>query len=176
MKTFNDLPVLTEKSWTYAGIGSRQTPRIVLDTITKLARKLEEQGYILNSGGAAGADKAFERGVLMPSCKNIFRADSATDETRNIACEIHPAPHALSGYVLDLMARNTFQIFGAELDRPVDFVVCWTPDGCSSHETRGRNTGGTGQAIEMASRKGIPVINMAIPGWQHRLMLAAGIK
>lgn len=164
---FSDLPTLTTPSMTYAGIGSRNTPAIVLAAIRKLAARLELKGYTLNSGGAKGADKAFEVGC---SLKNIFFASDATDTTRDIAWEIHPFPYKLKPYPLDLMARNVFQIFGINLDMPVDFVICWTPDGCESHTTRTRATGGTGQAIEMASRKGIPVINLAHKGWQYKLL------
>ncbi|WP_204265934.1 hypothetical protein, partial [Escherichia coli] len=77
-----------------------------------------------------------------------------------IAKEVHPNPAALSGYVLLLMARNTNQIFLKELRERVSFVICWTPDGCESFTTRSRKTGGTGQAIALASHAGIPVFNL----------------
>jgi predicted Rossmann fold nucleotide-binding protein DprA/Smf involved in DNA uptake len=47
----------------YAGIGARSTPPQILSVMTRLASKLEGMGYTLRSGGAAGADTAFERGV-----------------------------------------------------------------------------------------------------------------
>jgi hypothetical protein len=39
----------------YAGIGSRETPKDILDLISKIAIKLESLGYTLRSGGADGA-------------------------------------------------------------------------------------------------------------------------
>jgi hypothetical protein len=60
-----------------------------------------------------------------------------------------------------LMARNSHQVLGADLRSPVDFVVCWTPDSCESETTRAPITGGTGQAIALADRWGIPVVNLA---------------
>lgn len=150
----------------YAGIGSRRTPDGVLVSMGRIARWLALREYTLRSGGARGADSAFAEGAF-GSRQEIFYTHDATSLTRNIAKEIHPAPEWLGTGALDLMARNTFQIFGRELLRPVDFVLCWTPDGCTTNEGRGRRTGGTGQAIDMAARKGIPVINMKNEGWQQ---------
>lgn len=138
---------------TYAGIGHRDlggfielnTQEPVENVMTRFAGKLEDLGYTLNSGGAKGADSAFEQGV-----KN-------------------PAHDRLKGHALDLYARNTNQIFGSSLDKTVDFVVCYTKDGCESHLTRSRESGGTGQAIEMATRKGAPVFNMKKANWFLRL-------
>ena len=47
----------------YTGIGSRKTPKTILKLFTEVAIYLSKQGYILRSGGAKGADQAFERGA-----------------------------------------------------------------------------------------------------------------
>ena len=47
----------------YTGIGSRETPNDILTLMSKLATTLERQGYVLRSGGADGADKAFAKDV-----------------------------------------------------------------------------------------------------------------
>lgn len=60
-----------------------------------------------------------------------------------------------------MMARNVLQIKGEHLDNPVKFVLCWTKDGVISAEKRTTNTGGTGQAIAIASDLGIKVYNLA---------------
>lgn len=160
MRTFADLPKKSDiPTMTYAGIGSRETPEDILKLMTKIGSELEKKGYILNSGGAKGADSAFEKGVQNFKNKRIFFADDATEETIAIAKEIHPAPERLGYYALRLMARNTYQVFGRNLDEPVDFVICWTKDGKEGHG-KNRPCGGTGQAVEMASLKGIPVINL----------------
>lgn len=46
----------------YTGIGSRETPEEVLSLFTIVGEFLAKKGYILRSGGAKGADKAFEVG------------------------------------------------------------------------------------------------------------------
>lgn len=164
---FNKLPSKSNtKTFTYAGIGSRETPPEVLNQMTELAKELESKGYTLRSGGAQGADTAFEKGSTK---KEIFYAKDATDQTRKIAKEIHPNPSALGSTGLNLMARNTNQIFGKNLDTSVDFVIAWTKDGLTDYRKRSIQSGGTGQAIDMASRKGIPVINMKNPDWRQEL-------
>ena len=49
----------------YAGIGSRSTPEDVLDRMYKLAILLAKRSYTLRSGGANGADTAFEKGCTI---------------------------------------------------------------------------------------------------------------
>lgn len=146
----------------YAGIGSRSTPENIQAIMTKLATKLESLGWILRSGGAVGADLAFENGVTNSAMKEIFYA---THEMKDFALDsvkqFHPAPHKLNEYQTKLMARNYYQIMGFNNDMPVKFVICWTPDGCNSNNTRNINTGGTGQAISIADSKGIKVMNLA---------------
>lgn len=165
---FDKLPThkAGQQTMTYAGIGARSAPPAIQKVLTEVARRLEGLGYTLQTGDAKGADAAFAAGA---SNKKVFTAKHATNQTRAIAREIHPNPQALSAFPLDLMARNTNQLFGANLDSPVDFVLVWTEDGAESTADRSMKTGGSGQAIDMAARKGIPVINVAKAGWQQRL-------
>ena len=46
----------------YTGIGSRTTPEHILKLMTKIGKYLALNGYVLRSGGANGADTAFEIG------------------------------------------------------------------------------------------------------------------
>lgn len=170
-KSFNEKNLIKEAfnkkepNFTYAGIGSRKTPQNVCDFMTRLAISLEKMGYVLHSGGADGADTAFARKIKSEN-KKIYYAvrGEESPEAQKIALDFHPNPYALQQHknqrALYLMARNSFQIMGDDLKTPVDFVICWTDDGCQSHETRTKDTGGTGQAIELASRHNIPVYNL----------------
>jgi hypothetical protein len=152
---------------TYAGIGSRETPQEILDQMKQVARQLDQAGYTVNTGNAKGADAAFRDSA---SKKNVFFPKDATEVTKEIAMEIHPAPEALQRKKggVELMARNTNQVFGENLDAPVDFVLAYDPSGWEGQGPRPEK-GGTNQAIDMAARKGIPVINMANPGWKEKL-------
>lgn len=165
----------------YCGIGSRNAPPDILETCTRLAERLDKLGYVLRSGGADGCDRAFEDGARhsMHGAKTceIFvpwkgfngrgyghSGDICTIDTDPRLYELaelyHPKFNTLREPVKKLMARNGQQIFGEHLDDPVDFVICYTGDGCESHVTRTPVTGGTGQAISIASDNNIKVYNI----------------
>lgn len=127
----------------------------------QIAQDLALEGYILRSGGAKGADQAFELGA--GTFKEIYTPDNVCDRALQIAAEVHPTGKGffkLKPYTQRLLARNVYQVLGRTLDNPVDFVICWTPDGCENHSTRSKQTGGTGQAIALASMLDIPVYNL----------------
>ena len=60
---FRFAPTPTTKKKYYAGVGSRQTPRDIIILMEAIASKLSQAGWSCRSGGAAGADRAFERGA-----------------------------------------------------------------------------------------------------------------
>lgn len=164
----------------YAGIGSRRTPPEVAERMTRAAMRLEALGFGLRSGAAQGADAAFEAGVSNPQAKQIFLPwkgfnghgsglHTISKEAMEMSMRIHPAFDSLSPPARKLMARNVYQILGANLSDPVLFVLCWTPDGCESGQERQRTSGGTGQAIALASNCGIPVFNLQRPKALDRL-------
>lgn len=168
----------------YSGIGSRQTPPDILALMTKIATILQDK-YTLRSGHAPGADLAFENGctngnmeIYIPwkgfgGSKSLLYTHN--DEAMKIASEFHPNWKNLKSSVRNLMARNVHQILGKDLQTPTNFVLCWTPDGCESHKTRSPKTGGTGQAISIASTNEIEVINMKTFLWKERFEEITGI-
>ena len=152
----------------YAGIGSRKTPSNVLNFFTTAARVLDRNGYILRSGGADGADTAFEKGtenkeIFLPWKKfngNISELYNISSEAYRIAELYHPNWDNLKESFKKFHARNVHQILGKNLDKPVDFVLCWTPDGAETMEETSKETGGTGQAIRIAWNYQIPIYNL----------------
>ena len=167
---FNNLPSKSSTpTMTYAGVGSRVTPASILKAMTDVAKMLESKGYTLNTGKTfnnkeEGADKAFSDGTTQ---KNLFSPEvqGSRIKEQTVAKEMHPAPSRLKAGGLKLMARNTNQIFGDNLDTPVDFVLFYAKE----TDNPLRPKGGTGQAVEMARRKGIPTINMADTNWKNQL-------
>lgn len=152
---------------TYAGIGSRKTPPEILIKMFKLAERLQiRYGYTLRSGGADGADLAFEGGADSAEenghdrMKEIFFAKDSNLKAKKIAGRYHPYWNSLGPHKKMLHGRNSMQVLGKTLDDPVDFVLCWTPDGCEEHGNRTVATGGTGTAISIASEYDIPVFNL----------------
>jgi hypothetical protein len=151
------IAVVREGMIKYAGIGSRETPQDVLDLMQASAYDLAFKGALLRSGGAKGADTAFEHGHDLAAqsgaegTKEIFKADDATPEALELAAFYHPNWNACKPYARKLHARNGFIVLGEGLNDPVDFVVCWTE--------RGRLQGGTAQALRIADDYGIPIHN-----------------
>lgn len=156
----------------YCGIGSRKLPNMIADQMTRFGDLAAKLGWTLRSGAAHGADAAFEVGCdQQKGEKEIFLPwkgfndnpsllFTPSDEAHKLASEIHPRYDFLSRGAKLLVARNMHQILGFNLNDPVEFVICWTPDGCESHETYCDTTGGTGTAIALASKHNIPVFNI----------------
>jgi hypothetical protein len=150
----------------YAGIGSRETPPDILLTFVSIGAFLAKHGYTLRSGGAAGADQAFERGCdLERGAKEIylpwprFEDSSSSLVVENslafeIAAKHHPRWESLSKGAQKLQARNSHQVLGWTLDDPCDFIICWTKNG--------KGSGGTGQALRIAKDRGIPVFDAGL--------------
>lgn len=151
----------------YAGIGSRKTPDKILQVMTLIAKYMDERGYVLRSGNAIGADRAFESGTRRKEVYTVNSLKAMDRHTFNKAEEmvrkLHGAWNRVGPMGRKLHTRNALQIFGMSLDKPVSLVICWTPDGCIHHNTRTIKTGGTGTAISLASTNGIRVINLKNP-------------
>jgi hypothetical protein len=164
----------------YAGIGARRTPADVLDLMRAASARLARAGWMLRSGGAEGADRAFEAGAASVDAEwETYRVDGGwcaladltpggpTREAFELAASVHPAWSRCSERAKALHARNCHQILGADLGDPASFVICWTPDG--SLDGAGREAGGTGQALRVAALHSIPVFNLRRPDHRARL-------
>lgn len=147
----------------YTGIGSRTTPQPILEAMTSLAQTLE-CAWILRSGGANGADKAFEDGVNNPDNTEIYLPWSGFNNNTSERCHItndayvmaehyHPNWKACSDAARKFHARNCYQMLGYDLATPSHFVICWTPGA--------KVTGGTGQAMRIAIDRDIHIYNLA---------------
>jgi hypothetical protein len=143
----------------YTGVGSRSTPENIMNVVGKLAKVLAYNGWTVRSGGAIGADRAFEAGAIaVGGGREIYFARDANAAAMEMASKIHPAWNKCNDYVKKLHARNCFQVLGKDLKTPSSFLVCWTPDGA--------DVGGTRTAIVLARNNNIEVINM---GLKHQL-------
>lgn len=147
----------------YAGIGSRETPTDVCTEMRAIAERLRVVGYVLRSGGADGADTAFERGasgtarIYLPWRGFNGRPGTVVGEVpelARIAARYHPVWDRLTRGAKALHTRNVAQVLGLapEASRSA-FVVCWTP--------RGSGSGGTGQALRIATAHQVPIYDLA---------------
>ena len=157
----------------YTGIGSRETPKEILDLMYNIGQQLAN-GWVLRSGGAPGADTAFELGCISHSgFKEIYlpwngfqgkRAKPSDgyilgnkpSEALAMAESFILHWHNCSDGARTLHSRNCYQILGGDLDAPTDLVICWT--------VGGQLKGGTATAMRMAMAHKIPIINLAMPG------------
>ena len=159
----------------YAGIGSRETPQDILDLMRTIGEYLAKKGYTLRSGGAGGADIAFEEGcdraqgnkeIYLPwkgfnksPSEFYLQSNAKSKEAEELAKKFHPAWNMLTPAARKLMARNGMQVLGPDLNTPVSFVVCWTKQIWAP----GKNVGGTGQALRIAYSRDIPILNLRSP-------------
>jgi hypothetical protein len=136
--------------------------------MTAMATILENKEFTLRSGGAQGADSAFEKGVQNDLNKEIYLPWQNFNDSNSPYCSIHPEAYEMAEHyhpawdkcspaARKFHARNCYQILGYNLDTESQFVICWTPDA--------KFTGGTGQALRIADDRGIPIFNLANPSW-----------
>jgi hypothetical protein len=158
----------------YTGIGSRKTPKEILIKMEEVARRLALQGKILRSGGADGADSAFEEGckkaegkmeIYLPY-KNfrvkdgrictqfdlIINKEKSKEIFEELASEYKDFNKNSPDYIYQLMQRNMHQVLGENLDSPSSFVICYTPNG--------EDIGGTRWALRLARKYNIPIYNL----------------
>ena len=159
----------------YSGVGARATPNNILDIINRLSFVLAQKGYVLRSGGAEGADKAFEAGCdaaqgnkkiyipwsgfngYVPDGASVLTLDQGNrDRAVGIIKDVHPAFNRLSRGALALHARNVYQVLGIYLDSPSQFLVCYAPT-----DRDGIPTGGTRTAWVVARMFDIPCFNLS---------------
>jgi len=163
----------------YTAIGSRKTPEDIKEVMRWTANQLFHKGYTLRSGGAPGADQAFEQGLaladpnraLIQTRVEIYlpwasfekenrswihpRRIEPQPEAYEIAAQFHPGWNFLSHGAKKLHARNVHQVLGVDVVYPLpsNFVICWTKGA--------KGGGGTGQAIRIAKHYDVPVYDLA---------------
>ncbi|AGR47938.1 DNA recombination-mediator protein A [Sinorhizobium phage phiM7] len=151
----------------YAGIGSRETPQVILNDMTDICRQLYAT-HTCRSGGAGGADSACETGagdhkqIFLPydgfNGRHVddvyfFKLTGEIEkQARKMAEYYHPAWSRCSFAARRFHTRNVPQVLGPDLKTPVEFVLCYTE--------RGLMKGGTAQALRIAKDHDIPIFNL----------------
>ena len=161
----------------YTGIGSRKTPPEILRIMEALAEALALKGWTLRSGGARGADQAFEAGARKGGGE-IQSWDPRSDSMDILSwAEDVVAQHCwefpysrMKRTTKELLVRNMYQIHGEEGNLPSSFVVCYTlADPLSRDRETGFKSGGTRYAIREAASCGIEVFNLNNPEHLERI-------
>ena len=176
------------RAFAYAGIGSRRTPPEILAAMSDIAQTLGDAGIALSTGGADGADTAFETGALRTDGPVTVHAPwpgyngyrpgrdpdtlidvvhpNAADVTRGrtyaeLAREHHPYWQRCRPGARALFTRNV-----SILDRALDDDGGTLPVRAVVAYTPnglpvGREAGGTGHTLRTAASLGIPCINLS---------------
>ena len=163
------------------GVGSRETPREILEVMRRVCKKMVLQGYILRSGGADGADtycaygwgdawsedpEVHDAEIYIPwngfnelrtGQKNVVLVQDGKiiQQAHKILKEVHPAFDKLTRGPLALHTRNCFQVLGADLNTKSSIVLAY-----AKTDSKGNPMGGTATAINIAKREGIVVRNL----------------
>lgn len=183
------------------GIGSRETPPADLALMTKIAKAIEERGGKGRSGGAGGADLAFERGFTDPAniavyhpWKGFLPKDMTEDDVTAYLGRKRPS----AGPGAPIMLGSAVEARAMEM--AAHYHPAW--DRCSQGAKRlhtrnmpqvlgetleakaslvvawtvdGKATGGTGQALRIAADLGVPVANLKNLDERRELLSALGI-
>lgn len=180
----------------YTGIGPRNTPRAILNLMTEIGMYFAMHKWVLRSGGAEGADTAFEQGhVAMGGDVEIYlpfkgfrhhssslymggpdvengRALSMAEYLWEKRTGNNDSWRKLSSCKKAAMARTMLFVLGARMITPTDVVICWT----SEEEP----SGGTELAllaadeISKVSNVQIPIINLQRES--HRIAIGNMLK
>lgn len=76
-------------------------------------------------------------------------------QSEDMVRKTHPTPERLTRGAMKLHSRNMNQVFGLDLQTPIEANICWTENGIKS--------GGTASAITLCERNNIPVFNLGRP-------------
>jgi hypothetical protein len=156
----------------YTGIGSRKTPETILLLMQRIAKALALQGLVLRSGGANGADAAFEIGCNKVNGKkeiflpwSLFNNNSSTLYTPmpkafKIAKDFHPRWANCPPASQSLHARNIHQVLGKDLKTPSSFVIYWAETKKKIGQLHPVPIGGTATAVKLAESIGVPTFNL----------------
>jgi len=184
------------------GIGSRETPESELILLTRIGAAVEKRDGRGRSGGAGGADLAFERGfsdprnidVIVP-WKGFLPKGMSQRDVDAFLGRPRPASGPGAPVMLPWDKREEAE------EQASHYHPAWhkcTPGAKSLHTRNipqvvglqldrpadavvawtkdGKATGGTGQAIRMAEDIGVPVANLKNPDERRAVMQALGLE
>ena len=176
----------------YAGIGARETPTVMLDAMEELARRLASSGWTLRTGFSPGADQAFARGAMQAGGEIELYLPSPGFESQALSLLVGDAPgsRGRGGGAVRVLSRPTaqarqmameFHPAWHALDEPARLLRSRDVHEIlgedledpvamvicwtpdGSIDGRGPGAGGTGQALRVADAHAVPVYNLARP-------------
>lgn len=169
----------------YAGIGARETPEDICRKMSQASKAMAELGFCLRSGGAKGADSAFEDGVLQSNAWKEWAAKQHNDAANAADDPFRKIYLPFKGF-----NRHRGSIIGSTKEARLiakDFHPKWQILSHRGRDFHARNVyqmlgrslndlsrfvlcwtedgkiqGGTGQALRIAEAFSVPILNFAI--------------
>lgn len=183
------------------GIGSRETPPADMRLLTMIAKKAEERGMRGRSGGAGGADLAFEKGfsdprnidVIVPWRGFLPQGMSEADVTAYLGRERPKAgpgaPVMFQGQYAaqaeklaekyhpawDKCSRGARALHSRNMGQVLGMQLDSKTDVVIAWTVDGKATGGTGQAIRIAADLDIPIANLKNPAERKVVLEVLGL-
>lgn len=182
------IPPAADPPFAYAGIGSRRTPDAVLAAMADLAETLGHSGCVLSTGGADGADRAFETGALRtdapvtvhapwsgyngyrpgrePQSDIDVRIPGPADTVQgraylDLARRHHPAWERCGRGARALFVRNVAILAGTLGGDGGALPVLAVIAYTPNGLPTGRDAGGTGHTLRVAGELGVPTVNVS---------------
>lgn len=169
-------------------VGSRSTPEDIIEIMKHTGRAIAKKGWVVRTGDAEGADKAFRLGTnIEGGFLEVYTPQESShisyhtwkyDQTEEVSMKLwnefanrsdRPRWDNMKKYTRNLMTRNVCQVMGYNLETASNCLICWTPDGVTEGKNTTGETGGTGHAIRVASHFGVPVRNLANQGHKDKI-------
>ena len=163
-----------KKTPTFAGIGPRETPAFVCNSMAAMGGLFAKLGWYGCSGFGEGADQAWlsqipqqQQEVWLPwstyNGANMardphkrFRLLVPTERIEQVAKTFYAADWSKASQGIHLlMMRNVAIMMGNGLDAPVELVAYW-----QSEKKESDPYGGTNHAVKVAKHFGIPCFNI----------------
>ena len=163
----------------YTGIGSRDVTETEFSIMSQLAQHFATAGWTLRSGGAGGADSAFEKGCALaegyaeifipwkgfgtkvenPNCRRYVPDERSFGKAAHYLVEngIIPWFSNMTQGAQKLHSRNYYQVLGVDNIKSNVMVYC------AEDDKHGIPKGGTRTAILLARSFGVSTYNIRVP-------------
>lgn len=183
------------------GIGSRETPPSDMQLLTNIGAAAEKRGMRGRSGGAGGADLAFEKGfsdprnidVILPWKGFLPKNMTEEDVTRFLGRQ-RPASGSGAPVMLswaksreaeDLASKyhpawhkcspGARALHTRNMPQVLGLDLAQKSDLVVCWTVDGKDTGGTGQAMRIAKDIGVPIANLKNPAERQAVLQTLGI-
>lgn len=155
-----DIQLCYNVAYRLAELGIIMTSGLCTDGMDGIAQKAYSQAVLDGKANTSqfevyvAEQKNINTSPLPNKHLAIIRNPKLINKTHQMCLEVMGEAHwnRCNAWARGMHSRNCHQIFGYNLDSPVNAVVTWTPNG--------NVQGGTATALKLAMNAGIPIFNL----------------